>query len=294
MTQTEATLVVNPSHRSPDAAAFVGSIPEIYDAHLGPYLFEFSAEDIARRVAARVPEGGRVLEIACGTGIATAHLWRVLPKGTEIVATDLNPAMLDYARDRRGSLPDVSWRQADALTLPFADASFDVVVCQYGVMFFPDKDQGMAEMARVLKPGGSVVVNVWDSFAHNPAVEIAHEVIAEHCAGEPPAFLTVPFGDHDKPTWEARLRRVGLTDVGTHVVRQDVACADLHSFAKGLIEGNPGVTEIRARASVSTETISQRVAQRFAESFGDRDSSAPASIPMQEIVFAATKPTAAR
>ncbi|MBT3334442.1 MAG: methyltransferase domain-containing protein, partial [Rhodospirillaceae bacterium] len=113
-------------------AQFVGSIPEIYDTHLGPLLFQFSGADLARRVAQARPGNIKLLEVACGTGIATEHLWQALSPQSEIVATDLNPAMLDFAKEKRGALQNVSYRQADVQELPFDDGSFDAVACQFG------------------------------------------------------------------------------------------------------------------------------------------------------------------
>ena len=160
---------------------FVGSIPETYDAHLGPLLFEHYAADLAERVT--VPPGGRILELACGTGIATARLRAALPEGVEIVATDLNEAMLDYARNKRGDLPNLRYQVADALDLPFEDGSFDAVACQFGVMFFPDKAAGAREAARVLKPGGAYAFNVWDSLDRNPAIKVAQDTISRFFDG---------------------------------------------------------------------------------------------------------------
>src|SRR5262245_60330581 len=129
---------------------FAGSIPEIYDAYMVPLIFEPYAIDLAARLAADPP--ARLLEIAAGTGAVTRRLALELPATTEIVATDLNQPMIDRA-GAIGTTRPVTWRQADAQQLPFADASFDCVVCQFGVMFFPDKARAFSEIRRVLKPG---------------------------------------------------------------------------------------------------------------------------------------------
>ena len=281
---TKGSTSSDASSRS-DAGAFVGSIPAIYDAHLGPHLFDFSGADLARRAAEGLPEGGRLLEVACGTGISTEHLRRALPKTTEIVATDLNSAMLDFARQTRGALPGVSWQEADAMELPFDDNTFDAVVCQFGIMFFPDKARGLSEMSRVFKPGGAMLLNTWDSFSHNPCVRIAHDVIARFCAGDPPQFLTVPFGDFNTELVRERLADVGLTDIEIAVVSEDVHCVKPRSLAKGLIEGNPGVAEIRTRSRASTDEIVEAVTAEYHAVFGE----GPTTIPMQEIVFRGRK-----
>ena len=135
---------------SSSAAGFSGSVPALYDLHLGPVLFEPYASDLV----SRLPSGDRlrVLEIACGTGIVTRRLQEALPDAA-IVATDLNEPMIDYARGAVPA-PGILWQQADAQALGFDDGSFDVVVCQFGFMFLPDKVQGFREARRVLASGG--------------------------------------------------------------------------------------------------------------------------------------------
>ncbi len=265
---------------------FVGSIPEIYDTHLGPLLFEFAAADLAKRVAKAAPHGGKVLEVACGTGISTEHLWRALPPGSEIVATDLNEAMLDFARQRRGGLSNVTYRQADALELPFPDASFDVVVCQFGLMFFPDKTQSIAEMTRVLRPGGLITFNIWDSLDQNKVAQIALETIAEFFETDPPDFLSVPFGYHDTDVIRDLLLDAGYGSTSASVVSTTVDRPDALCSARGFVEGNPGILQIRERASADPEEIIAALAQAYDAAFGP----APLRFPLQEIVFSAVKP----
>jgi ubiquinone/menaquinone biosynthesis C-methylase UbiE len=139
------------------AAGFSGSVPQNYDRYLGPVLFEPYAADLVARVPAT--DGLRVLELACGTGILTRHLRAALPETATLVATDLNPPMVDYARDAVGA-PGIDWRQADMQELAFDDGSFDVVLCQFGFMFLPDTVRGFAEARRVLAPGGMLLANV--------------------------------------------------------------------------------------------------------------------------------------
>ena len=143
---------------------FAGSIPEIYDRYLGPALFDPYAADLARRVADIT--SGALLETAAGTGRVTRVLARALPDAVSIVATDLNQAMLDFAVAQPGG-DRVSWRQADALALPFEDAGLDAVLCQFGAMFFPDKVAAYREALRVLKPAGRFLFNIWDMIEAN-------------------------------------------------------------------------------------------------------------------------------
>ncbi len=265
---------------------FVGSIPEIYDTHLGPLLFEFAAADLAKRVGDAVPEGGKVLEVACGTGISTEHLWKVLPAKTEIVATDLNEAMIDFAREKRGTLSKVTYQQADALALPFEDAAFDVVVCQFGIMFFPDKARGIAEMTRVLRPGGFLAFNVWDSLERNRVANLALETIASFFETDPPDFLSVPFGYYEIGRIKDLLHQAGFAAMDISVVAATIERPDGCHPARGFVEGNPGIIQIRERATADPDDIIEAVAEAYEATFGP----APLRIPLQEIVFAAVKP----
>ena len=173
-----------------------GSIPENYDRYLVPLIFQGYAEDMARRVAARSPK--RVLEIAAGTGVVTRAMAATLPLDATYVATDLNQPMLDYAMSRQRGDSRFSWRQADAQELPFGDASFEAVCCQFGAMFFPDRVRGYRETRRVLKPGGYFLFNVWDRIEENIFANDVTTALAEVFPSNPPCFLArTPHGYHD-------------------------------------------------------------------------------------------------
>jgi ubiquinone/menaquinone biosynthesis C-methylase UbiE len=169
-----------------DAASFVGNIPEHYERGLGPLIFVDYAADIARRAAACSP--ARVLETAAGTGIVTRQLRDLVPAAARLTATDLNPPMLEVARAKFRPGEHVDFRPADATTLPFPDGSFDAVVCQFGVMFFPEKDKSYHETYRVLAPGGRYLFSVWDAHRYNPFGRIAHEVASSFFPADPPQF----------------------------------------------------------------------------------------------------------
>jgi SAM-dependent methyltransferase len=174
---------------------FTGSIPQLYDEYMVPLIFEPYAADLASRVAIRQPSC--LLEIAAGTGVVTRHLAKALAPEVRIVATDLNQAMLDRAAAVGTSRP-VDWRQADAMHLPFGDESFDVVVCQFGVMFFPDKPKAFAEAKRVLRPGGTFIFNVWDTIEHNEFAAAVTFALREMFPADPPRFMVrTPHGYSD-------------------------------------------------------------------------------------------------
>jgi SAM-dependent methyltransferase len=223
---------------------FAGSIPALYDRCLGPLLFEPYAEEMARRAAGLAP--GDVLETAAGTGIVTAALARALP-GARIVATDLNQAMLDVAAARIES-PSVRFRTADAQALPFADASFDIIVCQFGAMFFPDRVTAYREARRVLRPGRRFLFSVWDRLEENPASDTAATAVAELFPDDPPDFLRrVPFSYFDKGEVERDLRAAGFGRVDAETVSLPHGPAGVREAAVGLCEGTPLRSEIEDR-----------------------------------------------
>ncbi len=268
------------------AARFVGSIPEVYDTHLGPLLFQFSAADLAKRIDNAMPGAEKLLEIACGTGIATEYLWQTLGENTEIVATDLNEAMLKYAVTKRGALKNVSYRQADAQALPFEDGSFDVVACQFGIMFMPDKALALAEMARVLRPGGLLAFNVWDSLEVNRVAGLARHTIAGFFKSDPPDFLTVPFGFYEIEPIRTLAEGAGFSLPDFHLVSDTIERPDAMGIARGFVEGNPGILQIRERGEVDPEAIVTALAAEIEALYGP----APLQVPLREIVCLAHKP----
>ena len=239
---------------------FSGSIAALYDRLLVPMLFRPYALDLARWVAADRPAA--ILETAAGTGIVTEAILEGVP-GAALVATDLNQAMLDVAAARIVS-PQVSFQQADALALPFPDAGFAVVVCQFGAMFFPDRVLAYREARRMLKPGGRLLFNVWDRIEANPATDIAARAVASLFPDDPPDFFArVPFGYHDKAAIEADLLAAGFSHVEAETVTMRSRIGSAREAAAGLCQGTPLRSEIEARGSLdeATEAAAAALAQ---------------------------------
>ena len=262
--------------------AFTGSIPEQYDRFLGPMIFAPYAEDLVARLA--LPDSASVLEIACGTGILTRLLRDRLPGEAKLTATDLNPDMMEVAGRKFGEEEAVAWQQADATRLPFADESFDAVICQFGLMFFPDKRAAVGEAWRVLRAGGVFTFNVWDAMEKNEEAKIVHEVVASFFANDPPTFYEIPFGFHDPEVIGALLREAGFVDVRVTAVAKTGESPTARDAARGLVEGNPISGAIRERGK-DTEEIIAAVAAALASRFSDH----PFRCPLQALVFSAIK-----
>ena len=230
-----------------------------------------------------------MLEVACGTGIVTERLVRRLAGQGTLVATDLNDAMIAHARARIPADPALEWRQADGTSLPFPDRAFDVVVCEFGLMFFPDKAAGVREAFRVLRPGGVYLFNVWDERERNAATRIAHDTIGTFFPDDPPQFYEVPFNLHDTAAVRGLLAAGGLrrrgvarrwTKVGTSPSAEDAAT--------GLVEGNPVIGAIMARRPDALPDIRAAVARNIAAELGDH----PVRTPLRAHVFTARRPGA--
>ena len=242
--------------------AFSGSIPQIYDRFLAPLLFNAYAQDIARRAAELAPQ--QILETAAGTGLATLAILEKVP-AAHLVATDLNQAMLDVAAKKIAS-PDVQFRAADAQSLPFPDATFDAVICQFGMMFLPDRGAGCREARRVLKPGGHFVFNVWDRLDRSPVAQTVAKAVAGLFPDDPPSFFSrVPWGYSDTARIDEDVRAGGFEDVDIETVQERSRAGSPREAAIGLCQGTPLRAEIEARGDLqhATEVAEAALASAF-------------------------------
>lgn len=262
---------------------FTGSIPKHYDEHLGPYLFSDYARDMSERVAALKPAS--VLEIAAGTGILSRQLKDALPKTARLTISDLNQPMLDVAARKFSGEEQVEVKQADATALPFDDDAFDVLCCQFGVMFFPDKLKAYREAHRVLRPTGRYIFSVWGTFGQNPFARVAQDAIASFFATDPPTFYMTPFGYHDLGVIESALDEAGFSRIAAHKVHREIDIPDAAHFARGLVLGNPVSEEIRTRGASDHETVIAAVADALEKSFGAN----PGRMSLNAIVVEANK-----
>jgi ubiquinone/menaquinone biosynthesis C-methylase UbiE len=247
---------------------FTGSIPEIYDRLLVPLIFEPYARDLAARLANVKPQD--VLETAAGTGVLTRAMISRLAAGVRIVATDLNQPMLEQAAAKAHPAGRITWRQADALALPFEDQSFDAVACQFGAMFFPDKVAGYREARRVLKPDGHFIFNVWDQISENEFADVVTEALATVFPQDPPRFMArIPHGYHDVVTIREELAMAGFASISIET-RGDISRAQSsRDPAIAYCQGTPLRNEIEAKGAPGLEAATQACTGALALRFGN-------------------------
>ena len=246
---------------------FAGSIPENYNRYMVPMIFEPFAADLARRAASFSP--GAVLEIAAGTGVVTRTLAPILSPGASYVVTDLNQPMLDYAASRQPPDSRITWRQADALALPFEDAAFDPVCCQFGAMFFPDRISAYREAKRVLKPGGHYLFNVWDRMEENVFADDVTNALAKIFPEDPPRFLArTPHGYHDTALIRRELEHAGFSRVAIETRAEQSRASSARVAAIAYCQGTPLRDEIEARGAGKLEAATDCAASAIAARHG--------------------------
>lgn len=247
---------------------FTGSIPAFYDTLMVPLIFEVYASAMAERVAAATPR--TVLETAAGSGVVTRALAPRLGADTCYVVSDLNRPMLDYAATRQGPDARIGWWQADALKLPFDDATFDVVCCQFGAMFFPDRVAGYAEARRVLKPGGHFVFSVWDRIEENAFADDVTRAVAAVFPHDPPRFLArTPHGYHEVAQIQEDLRRAGFADIEIETREEVSRAASARDAATAYCHGTPLRNEIEARDASLLQHATDCAAAAITARYGD-------------------------
>jgi ubiquinone/menaquinone biosynthesis C-methylase UbiE len=262
------------------AFSFAGTIPEAYERYLGPVVFE----PLARGNAARVPveAGIRVLETACGTGRVTRCLIERLPADGRLVATDLSPAMIAIAS---AGISDsrIEWRAVDATETPFEAAAFDAVVCQFGVMFFPDKPKGYREARRLLRSGGVFLFSTWAPHADNPWAEAIRATLADLFPNDGEPLFEKPFAFNNEARFRADLREAGFASVNTEWAEIPLDAESAEAFARGFITGTPLVDGIRERGA-DPQAVQDLLTARYRRELGD----APMRSKMRALVVTAS------
>ena len=246
---------------------FAGSIPENYDRYMVPLIFAGYARDLAQRAAALSPKA--VLETAAGSGAVTRALAPNLASDARYVVTDFNQPMLDYAATRQHPDNRISWRQADAQALPFEDATFDLVCCQFGVMFFPDRPSAYREARRVLKPDGCFLFNAWDRIEENVFADDVTKSLAEFFPKDPPRFMArTPHGYHDTALIRGDLAKAGFSNVTIETRAEESRAPSARLVAVAYCQGTPLRNEIEARGADKLEAATEHAASALARKHG--------------------------
>ena len=253
-------------------SAFTGRILKNYEKFLGPLLFEPFAEDIAERVSKGHYQS--VLEVACGTGRLTRHLRRVLPPNTKLVATDKNPEMIKEAAAYVGG-DQINWQTADTQQLIFPDEDFDLLVCQFGLMFIADKMKTVAEWWRVLKKGGKLILNTWDKIENNGVIFLGNQIICSYFPENSPSNYRIPFSMSQPDRLETLLVSQGFRNVHVSVVEKTGVSPSAEDAAKGIVEGNPIYAHIMEKDPKLVDVIRTAVEQKIGSAFGERPLTSP-------------------
>ena len=251
--------MVNPS--------FGDAIAGLYEQYMVPMVFEPFADDLVSRLSAS--RLGNVLETAAGTGIVTRKLATLHANApSTIIATDVSEAMVSLGRE---ICPDrlINWRQMDAASLSFPDATFDTIVCQFGAMFFKDRVQAYREARRVLRPGGRFVFNVWERIDANEFVHTVSKAVGELFPENPPDFFRrVPHGYFHTSEIAADLAMAGFDAPAFEMVSKVSIASSAAIPAHAYIEGTPIRGEIEQRDASLIESAVHRAERALRDRFG--------------------------
>ncbi len=253
-----------------------------YERYMVPLIFQPFADEVAARIKSLQPDS--VLELAAGTGVVTRAMASALPPETEIVATDLAEGMLELATEKQAGLGLVTWRLADGQDLPFGDESFDAVVCQFGIMFFPDKVEGFAEAYRVLRPGGTMLFSSWAAIEENPTIRLAFDTVIAEMGGEMPNLGEVAFGYFDAAAIRRDMEAAGIVNIGIDSVVGSTEVASARDAALGYVQGGPMTAAIREIGG-DVAAITDKVTDAIISMMGD----GPFTNPLRALFMSARK-----
>jgi ubiquinone/menaquinone biosynthesis C-methylase UbiE len=265
---------------SENSIQFTAKIAETYEKYLAPVFFISTSKDLVSHLTGNPLN---ILEIAAGTGQVTRNIIKNFPEAM-ITATDVNPGMLDVAKKIVHS-ENITWMVADACELQFEDNSFDAVICQFGVMFFPDKQKAMNEAFRVLKPGGQIVFNTWDSLENNLICKIPDDVVNRVFENDPPPFYKIPFSMYDPAEIETLLKNAGFKNIKVENKKIEGYSESPDNAVTAFTEGNPIYLQILERDPAILPVFQKMLREELVKEFG----SGRFKIPLSEFIATANK-----
>ena len=266
----------------PSLTSFAGSVPKNYETYLGPLFFEPYAINLVEHI--RNTTLSNVLEIACGTGRVTKHLAAKLSRNTSLLATDLNEDMLKIAR-RIVTSKNIKWQVADAHELPFGEDTFDLVICQYGVMFFQDKPKALKEINKVLKKGGRFIFNTWNELQYNALSRMAQTVLDEIYPDDPPRFLEKgPYSFYNQDQIKQILAEAGFSNISIELVSKTGLAATPEDAVNGILDGTPNFGYMAER-DIPPSVAKEKLIALLTDHYGSKN----LQLPMQAFVVKAEK-----
>jgi SAM-dependent methyltransferase len=211
-----------------------GDAAEVYERCFVPAIFGRWAPQVAD--AARVASEDRVLDVGCGTGVlARAAADRVADE-SQVTGLDLNEGMLAVARRLR---PRIDWRQGDATKLPLPVESYDVVMSQFSLMYFPDRSAAIKEMVRVLRPGGRLAVAVWGPYERATGYVILTEIAERRCGQAAADVLTAPFALGEEDALRVLLQEAGVDEPSIELREGSITFPSIEAFVETEVKGSP-------------------------------------------------------
>jgi SAM-dependent methyltransferase len=241
---------------------------EAYERYLVPAIFVEMADRLLD--LAEVGQGARMLDVGCGTGIVARRAAPRVGAAGRLTALDLNEDMLRVARRvSQGLRPAIEWRQGDALALPFADGSFDVVVCQQALQFFQDPERGLREMRRVTAPGGRVVAAVLRPIRYSPPYGPLADALERHVGREAGAMMRSPFPAWDRDAVKGLAGRAGLRDPHVRIVVGAVRYPSPAEMLRQEAASSPLAGPLRALPAATRESLVRDLEGALAEFVDD-------------------------
>ncbi len=236
-----------------------GSGPELYERYLVPSVFGRWAVDLVKLAAPKL--GERVLDVACGTGIVARLAAQDVGVMGKVVGLDLNPGMLTVARSASTGIENIEWREGNATAMPLSDKTFDLVFCQQGLQFFPDRLASSKEMHRVLVPGGRLAVSVWSSIGNSPGFSLLAEALENHIGSEAAALTRLPFSLASEGELRSLTERAGFRNVKIHPATKRLIFPSSDEFVKRYVAATPLASIVARAGSKSQQALLENMSK---------------------------------